>query len=116
PTMWAARRKSSVPARILQIKTKKILKEIDKGKFLQNCGCCGNIFEEVTQLEDVFNIKNFMKKHGADAAVMSGSGSSVFGIFNNEEAAKKCAEELKRIYPFAEYCRAVTQSIAEVKV
>lgn len=65
---------------------------------------CGNIFEEVTELEDVTDIKNIMIKNGADFACMSGSGSSVFGIFRNYDMARKCRNVLSRKYPFAALC------------
>ena len=63
------------------IDTRKLLKAIDKGKFMYHCDCCGNIFEQVTSIIDVFDIKKRMISNGAENAVMSGSGSAVFGIF-----------------------------------
>ncbi|MCM1227967.1 MAG: 4-(cytidine 5'-diphospho)-2-C-methyl-D-erythritol kinase [Clostridium sp.] len=91
--------------------TKKLLKYIEKGKFLRNCGLCGNIFESVTELRDVEDIKGEMLKGGALTSVMSGSGSAVFGIFRDKETAEKCADSLKRKYPFAEHCKTVHESI-----
>lgn len=67
---------------------------------------CGNIFEEVTELEDVNDIKRIMIKNGAHFACMSGSGSSVFGIFKSYDAARKCRNILSRKYPFAVLCKA----------
>lgn len=93
------------------IDTCKLLKAIDKGKFLNHCDCCGNIFEQVTTVNDVFDIKKRMIASGAENAVMSGSGSAVFGIFKDSEAAAKCSEKLKNIYPFAVHCQTIPQSI-----
>lgn len=93
------------------IDTRKLLKAIDKGKFMYHCDCCGNIFEQVTTVNDVFDIKKRMLANGAENAVMSGSGSAVFGIFKDSEAAAKCAEKLKNIYPFAVHCQTIPQSI-----
>lgn len=93
------------------IDTCKLLKAIDKGKFLNHCDCCGNIFEQVTTVNDVFDIKKRMIASGAENAVMSGSGSAVFGIFRDSEAAAKCSEKLKNIYPFAVHCQTIPQSI-----
>lgn len=93
------------------IDTHKLLKAIDKGKFLYHCNCCGNIFEQVTTVNDVFDIKKRMLANGAENAVMSGSGSAVFGIFKDFEAAAKCSEKLKNIYPFAVHCQTIPQSI-----
>lgn len=93
------------------IDTHKLLKAIDKGKFMNHCDCCGNIFEQVTAINDVFDIKKRMHASGAENAVMSGSGSAVFGIFKDSETAAKCAEKLKKIYPFAVHCQTIPQSI-----
>lgn len=93
------------------IDTHKLLKAIDKGKFMYHCNCCGNIFEQVTSIIDVFDIKKRMLANGAENAVMSGSGSAVFGIFKDFEAAAKCSEKLKNIYPFAVHCQTIPQSI-----
>lgn len=66
---------------------------------------CGNIFEEVTVLKDVSNIRNIMKKMGADFVCMSGSGSSVFGIFRSLDSAWKCRDVLAKKYSFAVCCK-----------
>lgn len=61
----------------------------------------GNVFEEVLPAEYhvVFGIKEKMLELGALNAAMSGSGPTVFGIFRENNAAEKAAEELKRVYP-----------------
>lgn len=94
--------------------TQKLLKYIDKGEFLKKCDLCQNIFEMVTKTRDVFDLKKYMLDGGAETAIMSGSGSAVFGIFKDKERALKCTESLKKYYYFAEYCNAVTQSIVEI--
>lgn len=66
---------------------------------------CGNIFEEVTDLRDVSDIRSKMIKMGAEFACMSGSGSSVFGIFSDLQTAGKCRDVLARRYPFAVCCK-----------
>lgn len=57
----------------------------------------GNVLETVTIREypviDV--IKNLMKNEGAENALMSGSGPTVFGIFTMEEEAQRAAEQIK---------------------
>ena len=54
-----------------------------------------NIFESVTDIDDVRNIKEIMIKNGAEGTLMSGSGPSVFGIFESEEQAKLACDALK---------------------
>lgn len=56
----------------------------------------GNVLETVTISEYpvIEEIKDYMKKNGALNAMMSGSGPTVFGIFEDEERAKAAKEEL----------------------
>ena len=70
----------------------------------------GNLFEEAIQLEEVAVIKKSMLECGALNAVMTGSGSAVFGLFNESSDAEKCAAELKKQGFFAEICETVKES------
>ena len=45
----------------------------------------------------VEEMKNEFKRLGAKAVLMSGSGASVFGVFETRKQAKEAAEELKPI-------------------
>ena len=58
-----------------------------------------NVLETVTVKEyPVINqIKEEMLKSGARNALMSGSGPTVFGVYENEEAAKKAYEAVKEL-------------------
>jgi 4-diphosphocytidyl-2-C-methyl-D-erythritol kinase len=63
-----------------------------------------NVLEEVTTLEhkEINQIENIMIKNKALGSMMSGSGPTVFGLFDNKEYAKKAKEELllnyKQVY------------------
>ncbi len=59
-----------------------------------------NVLENVTvQMHPVIDeIKNTFIKNGALGAVMSGSGPSVFAVFDNESSAKEAYEEFKKTY------------------
>ncbi len=76
----------------------------DKLPFSEMIPFCGNLFEDVTDLPDVWDIRRTMSEMGAAFACMSGSGAAVFGIFNDMDAAEKCCLQLKKKYPFAECC------------
>ena len=56
-----------------------------------------NVLETVTVPEHpvIDEIKKQMMASGAVNALMSGSGPTVFGIFDNEEKAKKACEDMK---------------------
>ena len=57
-----------------------------------------NIFEEPISKERVAvdAVKYTMLGNGAKAAMMSGSGPSVFGVFENESDAEKVVDALRR--------------------
>ncbi|MBR3604480.1 MAG: 4-(cytidine 5'-diphospho)-2-C-methyl-D-erythritol kinase [Candidatus Gastranaerophilales bacterium] len=56
-----------------------------------------NYLEDVSikKFNEIEHIKSLLKTNGADGVLMSGSGSSVFGIFFNENLAKKAFNKLK---------------------
>ena len=59
----------------------------------------GNVLESVTIKEYpvIAQIKNKMMELGADISLMSGSGPTVFGLFDNIEDAKKAVDSYNGI-------------------
>ncbi len=55
-----------------------------------------NVFEQFIDVPNRIEIKEIMKNNNALGVCMSGSGPSVFGIFNDKNDALKCCEELKQ--------------------
>lgn len=57
-----------------------------------------NVLETVTETENpvISHIKKLMKDNGAMGALMSGSGPSVFGLFENEGVAAECNNALRK--------------------
>ena len=80
---------------------KKVLKvieeEIKTAGFLK-LGNFGNVLETVTIPDhpEIAAIKKIMMENGADGALMSGSGPTVFGIYKDKEAAERTCEILKK--------------------
>ena len=74
----------------------------------------GNLFEDALNLYSVTAIKLRMKKQGALNSLMTGSGSAVFGLFDNMEKAEKCVEILKASGYFAAVCETVNKSFIEI--
>lgn len=58
----------------------------------------GNVFEQVLKIDECEAIKRELMVYGALGACMTGSGTTVFGIFNDMELAKQCAFTLKKLY------------------
>lgn len=58
----------------------------------------GNVLETVTVPDhpEIAEIKKIMMENGADGALMSGSGPTVFGIFKDRKAAEKTCDVLKQ--------------------
>lgn len=66
----------------------------------------GNVFEQFIDVTERVLIKDIMRKFGAKSACMSGSGPSVFGIFEDKDKAEACLSELKKSYPQSYLCSA----------
>ena len=47
-------------------------------------------------LPEIDRIKSCMKEYGAEGALMTGSGSAIFGIFEEKSDADDCMNELER--------------------
>lgn len=60
--------------------------------------CLYNEFEQVMELSEINEIKRMMLHEKALGASMSGSGSAVYAIFNNEKKAQNCVNILKEKY------------------
>ncbi len=76
----------------------KMLEACSKGDFEGICKHAGNVFEQVIEVVERVNIKEVMRRNGSLLYQMSGSGPTVFGIFDDEEKAESCARELKKIF------------------
>ena len=64
------------------------------------CAAMGNTFQRILAPDsEIFAIQRRLRALGALGAMMSGSGSAVFGIFADEEAARMAATALRGSYP-----------------
>ncbi len=61
------------------------------------------------ECEDITLIKDTMKAYGALASQMSGSGSSVYGIFENSTDIENCYNKLSAKYKKCYICKTVTE-------
>lgn len=58
-----------------------------------------NVFDRALQIDECNEIKRTMLAFDALGARMTGSGTTVFGLFDNAERANQCAEFLKKSLP-----------------
>lgn len=105
PTCWVILAKPSIGVstadiyhalkvnRIEHPNTKDMCKALEMKNYEQMCASVGNVLEPVTTRmhKEVKLIKDQMKRFGADAVLMSGSGPTVFGLVRHES-------RLHRIY------------------
>lgn len=64
----------------------------------------GNVFEQFIEVTDRTVIKGIMRKHNCLCCCMSGSGPSVFGVFEDENTADRCFDELKKNFSNVHLC------------
>lgn len=74
-----------------------IIECIESGDLKGAAGSMGNVLEEVTipAYPVIQDIKDAMNRNGALGAMMSGSGPTVFGLFDDIKLAKKAYAEIK---------------------
>ena len=58
------------------------------------CAKMENVFEQFIEVPNKVDIKEVMRNNGALGVCMSGSGPTVFGIFDEKEKAEKAGNEL----------------------
>ena len=74
-----------------------MLDAIEIGSRKRVADCLDNLLATVTEKEYpiIVDIKNILKENGALNAIMSGSGPTVFGLFDDEEKAKEALSILE---------------------
>lgn len=77
--------------------TQRVIKALEQGKVQEIAENMANVLEEVTigMYPEIEGIKEKLMEHGAMGAMMSGSGSAVFGLFESKEAANKASRYFK---------------------
>lgn len=75
-----------------------------------------NVFEQFIYVAGRVDIKAIMREHDSIAHCMSGSGPTIYGVFETEENAKACAEALLAAgYQNTYICQPVKQGVTIVE-
>lgn len=85
----------------------KILDALKQNDFKTLCENLFNRFEENTQEKEIGKIKKLLLDNGSLGACMSGSGPSVYGIFESFESAKLCEKVMKKYYKNVFVCNSL---------
>ena len=108
PEVFREYDKARLPARA---DSDRLLNAIERGDREEVISSLGNAFEPITDIlaPETKEIRKLMLSHSALNARLSGSGPSVYGVFENSRAASNCAEALKNIGIFAVCCKTVSK-------
>ena len=90
-----------------------MIEAVANGDYEKMCTYCGNVFEQAVEVPKRPHIKGVMRKSGADACCMSGSGPTVFGLFSDKEKAEDCYNKLIKKYDNVYLCKPVNKGIIE---
>lgn len=78
----------------------RLIEKLEERKLSDFCQEMYNVLEEVCPLKEVSQIREKMERDGgAIGSLMTGSGSAVYGIFQDKRLAKRC---MRKLYDMAQ--------------
>lgn len=92
-----------------RLDTKGLIEAIEKGDIKEVSKCLGNKMEEaiIKEYPIIETIKKTMRENGAISSLMSGSGPTVFGIFEDAQKMLFTKEKLLKTYPLTYCCKTI---------
>ena len=91
-----------------------MIEAVSNSDYEKICKLCGNVFEQAIEVPKRPHIKGVMRKCGADACCMSGSGPTVFGIFSDKGKAEDAYSKLSKKYDNVYLCKPATKGVVEI--
>ena len=101
--------------RVRHLDTKNMLAAVINNDWKAISDKVANVFEQFIEVTDRTVIKGIMRKHNCLCTCMSGSGPSIFGIFDHENDTEECLRELKKDFPNSFYCKTVNEGCSILK-
>ena len=101
-------------SRVRHLDRVSMIDAVSNGDYEKICALCGNVFEQAVEVPKRPHIKGVMRKCGADACCMSGSGPTVFGLFSDKEKAEDCYNKLAKKYNSVYICKPANSGIVEI--
>lgn len=93
----------------------KMVKAIEENNIKAFCDNMYNALEFATNLKEISQIEQKMIHYGAVGALMTGSGSAVFGVFDDKTKAKECKELLSQEYNQIYLCKPINFGAKVIK-
>lgn len=84
---------------------------IQSRELQQICDKMENVFEQFIEVPNRIDIKQTMRSNGALGVCMSGSGPTIFGIFDDENKASDALNELQKYTDDLHLCRPVRKGL-----
>lgn len=108
PFMFSQYDNAAVPAEKPNVN--RLLSALQEGNVREIANSVCNVFQPIAIAErpEIAELIGRIKGFGALNAVMTGSGTAVYGIFEGFQAARRCVHALKKDGIFAEYARFIT--------
>ena len=90
-----------------------IVDALNNGSLDEVCRRMYNVFEDVDdrRLRTVADIKGVLLDHGALGAMMTGTGSAVFGVFRKDAVTDELEAKLRSAYGFCERAENISKLI-----
>lgn len=101
-------------SRVRHLDRVSMIEAVANADYEKICAYCGNVFEQAVEVPKRPHIKGVMRKCGADACCMSGSGPTVFGLFSDKEKAEDCYNKLTKKYNNVYLCKPTNKGILEL--
>ena len=101
--------------RVRHLDTKGMLLACVNNDWKSICEKVGNVFEQFIEVTDRTVIKGIMRKHGCLCCCMSGSGPSIFAVFEDRPEAEECLHELKKDFANSHLCTTVNNGCEIIK-
>lgn len=91
----------------------KILQHIKSKQFLDVSNSIANTLEHVVENihPEINDIKSLMLEHNAVSSMMTGSGSAIFGLYQNKNDLDKSYEIFKKLYPHTFKTRTINEGV-----
>lgn len=95
-----------------------IMTAFDRSDFNGICENMANSMENIVfrKFPELKEFKKTAKDNGAEGALMSGTGPTMFAITQSEEKAKNIAIKFKNIFPFVNICESYVCGVDVVKI